>query len=320
MTSQSTAPGICALATDFAVPPTTDAGAFTDKLTQLLLTSARCPGFWSGEILPPRQPGAIAPWRLVARFSSESDATEWQFSEARRQLLSDMTVNLDVKTTEEVSGSHDSDVATAIVTEIRPGKEAEFFAWQTKIQAAQARRPGYRGVYLQPPAPGMGTRWAAMVRFNTPEALEGWFECDERKALLAEAGDTIMSTKLQRVPTSFPGWFPVDELTGKPPAKWKTGLLVLLGIFPLMMLQSKYITPLLIEVPPTLRSSISLLASVVCTTYVTTPALVRLFNWWLLPSNQNSARTNALGVALALLVFLLEIVLLWDILPRRPHP
>ena len=67
----------------------------------------------------------------------------------------------------------------------------------------------------------------------------------ERKALLSETREFIESEELMRLATAFPGWVPIDPMTGEGPPNWKTAMLVLLGLFPIVMLEMKFLSPIL---------------------------------------------------------------------------
>ena len=71
----------------------------------------------------------------------------------------------------------------------------------------------------------------------------------ERKALLSETREFIESEELMRLATAFPGWVPIDPLTGEGPPNWKTAMLVLLGLFPIVMLRETFLWTITIRSP-----------------------------------------------------------------------
>ena len=79
--------------------------------------------------------------------------------------------------------------------------------------------------------------WTSILRYDSAEHLEAWMNAPERKALLSETREFIESEELMRLATAFPGWVPIDPLTGEGPPNWKTAMLVLLGLFPIVMLR-----------------------------------------------------------------------------------
>lgn len=287
-------------------------GKFTNYLVQLMMTGAKYPGFWSGEIIPPIGADDKS-WKLVQRFNTAEQASAWQSSDSRRKVLDELASAANgsaPKVSDELVHGGDAEVATAIVTDVKPGMEAQYFAWEEKIQSAQATFPGYRGVYLQPPVKGREGQWATLLRFATPGQLEEWFSSETRNHLLEEAKKFVRATHFQKVNSSFPGWFPVDETTGQPPPNWKTSLLVLLGLFPVVMLEIKFTGPLLARLSMSLATFINLVASVVATTWITTPVFIKYFGWWLFPKKDAGANTNAMGIGILCLLFAAEILLL----------
>jgi hypothetical protein len=48
----------------------------------------------------------------------------------------------------------DGGVVEVIVTKVKAGKEGAYREWETKIQQAQSKFPGYCGSYVQPPLAG----------------------------------------------------------------------------------------------------------------------------------------------------------------------
>ena len=210
----------------------------------------------------------------------------------------------------------DAAVTEVILSKIKPGMDEAYRAWAVRIQAAQARYPGYCGTYLQPPTASDG-KWTTLLRYDTVEHLENWMAAPERDALLAESKEFIESEELTRLATSFPGWVPVDPATGKGPPDWKTALLVLLGLFPCVMLELRFLSPQLTELGlhASLATFIGNAGSVAFTTFVTMPPFVRWFGWWLFPADASTPRVTAKGVGILAVLFALEVFALRHLLP-----
>jgi uncharacterized protein len=286
-------------------------------LVHLLMAGARQPGFWSGEIIPPDAED-VAEWRLVQRFQTIQQACAWETSSLRAQLLGRLPGPMNgspLEITSFASAVDESGVATAIVTDVKPGMEEAYYAWEEKIQIAQSKYPGYRGVYVQPPPPGLPGKWSTLLRFDSPESLNLWFASAERLNLLQEAEQFVEKTHYRKVSNSFPGWVPLDESTGQPPPSWKTAMLVLLGLFPIVILEMRFFNPILAGMNPTLRSFLSMMVSVCGTTFVTMPFLIKAFRWWLFPEPHRAANIHLRGTAIVSALFALEIAALWNLLP-----
>ena len=125
-------------------------------------------------------------------------------------------------------------------------------------------------MYLQPPGSN-GSHWTTMLRFDTTEHLEGWLAAPEREKLLHESKAFIEKEELMRLATSFPGWVPINPLTGKGPPDWKTALLVLLGLYPIVVLELRFLNPLLLGFNSSLATFIGNTLSVAGTTFITMP-------------------------------------------------
>ena len=108
---------------------------------------------------------------------------------------------------------------------------------------------------------------------------------------------------------------PVDPVTGKGPPDWKTALLVLLGLFPVVMLEMKFLSPVLTGwgLHASLATFIGNCGSVALTSFATMPLFVRGFGWWLFP--KDGAGATARGVAILIVLFALEVAAFWSLLP-----
>ena len=87
-------------------------------------------------------------------------------------------------------------------SKVKPGKESAYRQWETQIQQAQSKFPGYRGSYVQPPIAGeLG--WTTLMRFDSAEQLEGWLKSSQRASLLRDLEPLIDYAHLQRIETPF---------------------------------------------------------------------------------------------------------------------
>jgi antibiotic biosynthesis monooxygenase (ABM) superfamily enzyme len=208
------------------------------------------------------------------------------------------------------------DVTEVIFSRIKPGMEDAYRGWTARIGAAQARYPGYCGMFVQPPDE-KGGMWTTIIRFKSAPQLEAWMNAPERKSLLQESKAFIENEQLTRLATAFPGWVPVDPVTGKGPPNWKTAMLVLLGLFPVVMLELRFLNPRLsaLGLHASLATFIGNSLSVAATSFITMPLFVRWFGWWLFPAEASTWRVTSKGVAILVVLFVLEVAALWQLLP-----
>ncbi|HEY9733627.1 MAG TPA: hypothetical protein V6C89_17030 [Drouetiella sp.] len=292
---------------------------FTPLLAHLMGAGTKANGFFSSEIIPPQDNNSNE-WRLVQRFNSADKLEDWKNSPARKEVLTVFEQSLhDDKSAqiceEIIFGEATNEVATAIFTDLKPGMEEEYFAWELKMQSTQAAFPGYLGIHIRPPTSERPGRWATLLRFRSPEALDTWFSSPERAQLLDEKQRFVKATEIQKVDSSFPGWFAVDS-KGKSPPNWKTAQLVLLGIFPIVMLQIKFCNPHYIElnqISPAIGNLLNMMMSCSLVAWVTMPQFIKIFRFWLYPPTR-TAHSELMGELLVLTVLGIEILLLWKLL------
>ena len=273
---------------------------------------AAFPGFSSGDIMPPGDARRHLDDPAELRFQGTPDRVATiQRTRGILAELAPLTIGGNLGEVMEVESSGaakpGTTVTQVIFSRIKPGMENRYREWAARMQQAQARYPGYRGMYLQPPAPG-GTHWITMLRFDTAEQLGAWIAAPERAAMLKEASAFIEGEEMLRLATSFPGWVRIDPETGKGPPNWKTALLVLLGLYPIVALELLYLNPLLAGLIPALGIFIGNVLSVAATSFLTMPFLVRQFDRWLFADTKPNNRAGAIGLAVLAALFAVEII------------
>jgi antibiotic biosynthesis monooxygenase (ABM) superfamily enzyme len=284
---------------------------------------AAFPGFISSDIMPPDSHDDR--WTFLLNFDTKDNLAAWQHSDVRAGLLAELAPLMiggdlgEIMQAESPDSAKPGSTATQVIfSRIKPGMEASYRAWAARMQQAQSRYPGYRGMYLQPPAAG-GTHWITMLRFDTTEQLNAWIAAPERAAMLQEARPLIEGEELLRLATSFPGWVRIDPATGKGPPNWKTALLVLLGLYPIVAIELLFLNPLLVGLPPALGIFIGNVLSVAATSFLTMPLLVRAFDRWLFADTKADGRANAIGLAILAALFAAEIGLVALLFKSQSH-
>ena len=279
------------------------------------------PGFISSDVIPPSEPKSNE-WTIVLNFRSQDELTAWQRSDERAEIIGEAIPLFEGGSLGEVAQPDQpgvqpaSNVTEVILSKIKSGMDDTYREWAVRIQAAQAKYPGYRGMYLQPPAEKDGL-WTTIIRYDTAEHLEAWMEAPERAELLAESKAFIANEQLMRLATSFPGWVPINPMTGKGPPNWKTALLVVLGLFPIVMLEMRFLGPILtaMGLHASMATFISNCLSVAATTFITMPLFIRWFGWWLFKDKAAPSWIEPTGSLLVAVLFAVEVGALWSLLP-----
>jgi len=208
-----------------------------------------------------------------------------------------------------------SEVTEVITTEVKTGCEDQYRQWAERVQEAQMKFAGYKGSFVQPPREGERS-WTTLMRFETVGQLEAWMNSPQRAALLLERQDLIEAEMLHRVDNSFPGWIPNDPTTGKPPSMWKTASLVLLTLYPVVMLELRFLNPILHaqHLPPAIATFIGNSISVLLTTWPLMPLAIRAFRPWIFAAENQPSYVAILAPLVLVACYAIEIALFWNIL------
>ena len=309
MDSSSSSPNAAILQAKFHLRRGTE-NEFAAWQAKALTRAAEFKGFLNSEITPS---GDASSWAVMLRFANTGHLDTWRESETWRHLLEEVQSLLAEKSSIEIEvreSEPDGGVVEVIVTKVKVGKEAAYREWETKIQQAQSKFPGYCGSYVQPPLAGeLG--WTTLMRFDTAEHLDTWLKSPERAALLGEAEPLIDYAHLQRMETSFPGWFPTDPKTGQGPPNWKAAMLVLLGLFPIVMLESLFLSPRLASLNFSLALFIGNTISVALTTWLTMPVFIKALDWWLFPKPDAPKSVHWKGTLLIFALYALSVAIFW---------
>lgn len=170
----------------------------------------------------------------------------------------------------------ESGQVTVVVTwHVRPGYEQEFDAWFRDVSAAALKFPGYLGLNVVHPG-DKGTEYVIVFRFDTDEHLKTWMNSDVRREFLTKAEQFREEQPIYHVERGLEYWFETND--SKAPARWKMAIITVLGVWPVSMLVSNALGPLIGGLPPMLQA-LAVSVGIVCLlTWVVMPLLVKLFN------------------------------------------
>ena len=293
-------------------------GAFAGWLAELNKIVATFPGYVSAVVIPPSPP-AQSDWVMVQRFQTLEQLGAWLDSDERRSLL-DKSASLlvDEGTTNVIEGSSTErspqDMVTEIITvSVKPGMEEAYRDWVDRIRQMEARFPGYQGLELQPPIPGLQDDWVSLLRFDTAEHLNAWLESDARREALREV-EPFIDKRERQVSTAFSGWFTFGDAPGQVPQvppSWKQSMIVLLVLYPVVMLEILYLNPLLQSLNLAVVNFIGNALSVAATGFWLTPLAVRALDWWVFRGPDDPPRVEATGIALVIGGYILSIAVFY---------
>ena len=250
-------------------------GAFAAWLTRLNEIVATFPGYVSAVGMPPAPPSQ-SDWVMVQRFQTLEQLRAWLDSYERHALLAKgNSLLVGEGTTNVIEGQSmelsPHEMVTEIITvSVKPGKEEAYHAWVDCVRQMEAKFPGYRGLQLQPPISGLQGDWVSLLRFDSSEHLNAWLESDARRAALREV-EPFIDRSEQQVATAFSGWFTFGDAPDQVPPNWKQAMVVLLTLFPVVMLELLYLSPLLQSLNLAVATFIGNLLSVAALTWSLVP-------------------------------------------------
>jgi uncharacterized protein len=187
------------------------------------------------------------------------------------------------------------------------GRAAEFVAAERQLVTSTAQFPGHLGTVVIPPAPEKGlAQWTSILCFRTDEQLATWSDSDERarqleklRTHLAKDFDTLS------VDAPFGSILRIDHGLPRVTPRWKTAMLVLLVLYPMVMTLSRFLGPVLKDMgaEPWLSMWLTQIVSVAVLTFVLMPLATRLFTRWLDPIDGASVRVSVLGATVVVALY-----------------
>lgn len=266
-------------------------------------------GFVSLEFF--KMDNAFRSWRVVLRFANNLALLEWRKSEIYRDLLTDLNQFVQEqsvleKIEEESDSSHNT--TELFIAEPKPEKLSEFLKWRTKLHQIEGTFPGFRGAYLQSPAEGVSKYWISLLQFDTKEHQEQWLQSEERRKLMSEGSSLFFYTESHKVISPYQGWFASISQGGDKPSIVKETMIVLLVLYPIVMLQVRYLWPHLSGLHPAAAMFFANIMSVVLISYPFMPLAIHCLSWWLKPPIHNRLMLNIAGLLILGLLYTLELL------------
>ncbi|GAA4836211.1 antibiotic biosynthesis monooxygenase [Saccharopolyspora rosea] len=258
-------------------------------------------GFEAAELYPPTS-GEQNTWSVVFRFATIEQLATWLDSEERRELLDEGEDLFEEEPKQEILAGEapPPDAVTAVVShDIKPGHEREFAQWQHKVRKVQEKTPGFMGLELFDPVPGVQDKWVAVFRYDSREHLDEWLESETRAKLLEEGKRYFAGYDVRKISSAFSGWFRFNgEAEAGVPPNWKQAMTVLLALYPTVMVLNLTVGHQLdlVRLPGYLSLFIGNALSVSILTWLLMPLVNRIFAFWLVPGRMRKVVTNLLGV------------------------
>ncbi len=295
-----------------------DGNAFAEWQDGTSRAIAAFPGFLNQTVMPPSPPAQVD-WVILQRFADIGSATGWLQSAERQTRLAGAKPMLigqdDVHLVrDDAPRAQPAPVSVVISTRVKPGCEADYRAWETKIAAAQTRAPGFQGYRFEPPIAGVQDNWLSVLRFDSEDNLNKWLASPERAQLLEEAKPFTEEYHARVARTGFEQWFETAAGKSTAPPAWKQNMIVLLLLYPVVFLFGAFVqTPYLSKwmgLPFAAALFVGNVASIVILNYLV-PWTSARFSWWLAPAPAQQTKLNIAGTALVSALYLAMVIAFW---------
>lgn len=248
------------------------------------------PGFLGQEVVPP-QPPTQSDWITIQRFAGAEAANTWLRSTEHAHLVTEMERYFigpaDIHLLPDTTVHKETAVSAVISFNVPTGLEADFLAWQQRMQAAESEFKGFLRHKVERPIPGLHHDWVIILSFDTDANLSAWLESPVRQAFLKEGERFNSGISVKRASYGFNFWFPPSETPRQGPSFiLKSNLLVLLVLYPIVYLWGTFVSHPLIDahgVPFWLSLFIGNLVSTQLLGWFIVPAAFKAFDWWLAP-------------------------------------
>ncbi|MDX2241979.1 MAG: hypothetical protein NW224_14940 [Leptolyngbyaceae cyanobacterium bins.302] len=213
------------------------------------------------------------------------------------------------------------DSASLVIEHTVPkGKGLSFRWWHSKLTRSAKKYEGYLRTDLYAPIHGsQEMKWYSIIHFDKPEHLGQWIKSREREDTINSGSQVFSSYRFMSFATGLEGWFSRTtgrEKLGLGPPAWKQNLAVVLGLYPVVILQTVLFSYLGLMQEWSLSTSmiVNNLISSSILTWAVMPFVTRLMGFWLYPASQPTSQkidwfgTLILAGALGVMVVLFNSV------------
>ena len=135
--------------------------------------------------------------------------------------------------------------ATVVITQrVRAGKQTAYEAWLGEVSPIAKSYEGFMDWQLIRPVAGVTATYTIILRFDTRENLQNWMYSSERKRFIDQVRPLLVADDDFFIRSGLDFWFTPEGAQAKVPVRWKQFVVTWSAIYPLSLLTSLLIVPL----------------------------------------------------------------------------
>jgi len=246
-------------------------------------------------------------WAVTVTFETEDLLHQWLERETWKQLVRGAASRGFLRLSSDlviIEGAVMPTGLAIVSSSVSDGMEAEFQAAHVRLTTAASQFSGYEGTAVFPPD-ALG-KWMSLIRFRTEPQLSAWLQSPQRAEVLPPVRSSLtkdFSVFAQTTPfgTTVRN---VDGKTEMTPS-WKSAMLLLMVLYPLVMLQSRFVAPVIAKMgaEPWLSVWLIQIFSVGLMNWWLMPTVASWCHRWLDPVDGAGLRISLRGAAIAVIVY-----------------
>ena len=163
---------------------------------------------------------------------------------------------------------------------LEPGQHKQYEDWLRLVAQATSAFAGYGGTTVLRPVTDQDN-YTAIVHFDTAENLERWMNSAERNRCLKGLEEIGIEREEISSLAGLDHWVSHSGNLQAPPPNWKMAVLVLAGLYPIVLLDAVFLSPMLGFLPWPIGILISLSVSVPIMVWIILPLLSKVLGRWL---------------------------------------
>ena len=246
-------------------------------------------------------------WAVAVTFESEDLLHQWLDGETWKHLVRGAAARGCLRLSSDlviIEGAVMPTGVAVVSSSVSDGLEGDFQAGHIRLTMAASQFSGYEGTAVFPP--GALGKWMSLIRFRTEPQLSAWLRSPQRKEVLPPVRSSL-TTDFSVFAKTTPLGTTVRNVDGKTEMtpSWKTAMLLLMVLYPMVMLQSKFVAPMIgkLGAQPWLSVWLSQVVSVALMQWWLMPTVSSWCRRWLDPVDGAGLRISLRGAAVAVIVY-----------------